>query len=87
MLASVEMGVKGREFIIVMTLAINVVKTSCVSLVGVFIKRASRIRLAIPIILSHTPPIWWISSQNLSLCLNENVSPVLLQSRSVAEHK
>lgn len=34
--STVEIGFKAREFIVAMTTAINVVKTSCLSLVGVF---------------------------------------------------
>lgn len=55
---SVEIGHIGLEFMIAVTSHINVHNTSCVSsLVLVLRRRALRIFLAIPIILSHDPAI------------------------------
>lgn len=56
---SIETGTSGLEFIIAVASAMNVVRTSCVILDGPSCSIIeSKIFRVMPIILSHTPPMW-----------------------------
>lgn len=55
---SVDTGTSGLAFIIVITSAMNVLRTSCVSWICVAFKRIlSRMHLTTPMILSQEPPM------------------------------